>query len=109
MVLIPKDRIRRALQFDKDITNAIINLKGLSSSTSDSLEWELPICLKDFPVEADYPHLLEILDTSVSRENFKIWEEVMEILCRSKTVDEIGTSRIFTSVEKFPFEKVQPL
>lgn len=75
----------------------------------EGTEWELPICLKHFPIETDCAHLLEILDVSVTQGNFKIWEEVMEILCRFKTVKEIGESRVFASIKKFSFKKIQPL
>lgn len=106
MVLIPKDRIRRALEFEEDITDAISNLE---CAEPDGPEWELPVCLKDFAIEADCEHLLEILNISISRGKFKIWKGVMEILCRFKTVDEIGTSRIFASTKEFSFKKVKPL
>jgi len=109
MVLIPKDRIRRALQFEKDIIDAISNFKHMKSSTSDGFEWELPFCLKKFAIEEDCNHLLEVLDISVTQGKFEVWREVIEILCRFKTVNEIGMTRIFASVEKFSFMKVQPL
>lgn len=109
VVLIPKDRIRRALQFEKDIVDAISNLKRMESSTPDRSEWELPFCLQNFAIEADCDHLLEILDISVAQGKFKVWEEVIGILCRFKTVDEIGTARIFASVKRFSFMKIQPL
>jgi len=108
VVLIPKDRIRRVLQFEKDITDAISNLKH-TGSTPGGLEWKFPICLKNFAIEADCGYLLEILDTSVAQGTFQIWEEAMGILCRFKSVDEIGTSRIFASVKEFSFKNVQPL
>ena len=109
VVLIPKDRIRRVLQFEKDITDAISNLKHAPGSTPGGLEWGLPICLKNFAVEADSGYLLEILDISVTQGAFRIWEEAMGILCRFKRVDEIGTSRVFASVKEFSFKNVQPL
>jgi len=109
VVLIPKDRIRRALQFEKDITGAISSLKGVESSLPDGPEWELPICLKSFPVEADCVYLLEILDISVTQGKFRIWEEVMKVLCRFKTVNEIGMPRVLASIGEFSFKKVQPL
>jgi hypothetical protein len=109
VVLIPRKRIRRALQFEKDITDAIFNFKSAKSTALDGPEWEIPFCLKSFPVEGDCVHLLEVLDISVTRGRFKVWEEVMEILCRFKTVNEIGMSRIFASIKEFPFKRVQPL
>lgn len=109
VVLIPKDRIRRALQFEKDITDAISDLKRMESATPDSPEWRLPVCLKKFAIGADCKYLLVLLDVSVAQGKFRIWEEVMGILCRFKTVDEIGTSRIFASVKEFSFKRVQPL
>jgi hypothetical protein len=109
VVLIPKDRMRRVLQFEKDITDAISDLKRMETTTLDGAEWRLPVCLKKFAIEADCKYLLEILDASVTQRKFRMWEEVMGILCRFKTVDEIGTSRIFASVKEFSFKKVQPL
>lgn len=109
MVLIPKDRIRRVLEFEKDIADAISNFKQMESTTRGNLEWELPVCLRNFAIEADFEYLLEILDISVIQGKFRIWEEAMGILCRFKSVDEIGTSRIFASVKEFSFKKVQPL
>jgi len=109
VVLIPKGRIRRALRFEDDITDAISKLKCRGSSTPDCPDWKLPTCLKDFAIEADCRHLLEILDISITQGNFRIWNEVMGILCRFKAVNEIGTSRIFASVKEFSFERVQPL
>ena len=109
MVLIPKDRIRRALRFEKDIIDAISNFKSMESLTPDGLEWKLPFCLKIFVVERDCEHLLEILDISVTQGKFEIWKEVLEMLCRFKAVGEIGTARIFASVKKFSFKRVQPL
>ena len=108
VVLIPKDRIRRVLQFEKEIADAISNLKQTGSSP-DCPVWEFPICLKNFAVEADCGYLLEILDVSVTQGMFRIWEEAMGILCRFKSVDEIGMSRVFASVKEFSFKKVQPL
>ena len=89
--------------------DAISNLKRMGSKTSSGPEWELPICLKDFAIGEDCGYLLEILDISVTQGKLRIWEEVMQILCRFKTADEIGVSRIFASVKEFPFGKVQPL
>jgi len=106
VVLIPKNRIRSALEFGEDIADAISDLK---CAEPDGPEWELPVCLKDFAIEADCEHLLEILNISISRGKFKLWETVMKILCRFKTVDEIGTSRIFASTKEFSFKKVKPL
>ena len=106
VVLIPKDRMRHALEFGKDITNAISNFRCMGP---DDPEWELPVCLKDFAIEADHEHLLEILDISITQGKFKIWEEVTGILCRFKTVNEIGTSRMVASTKKFSFKKVKPL
>jgi len=108
VVLVPKDRIRRALQFERDIADAISNLKR-TGSTSDGPEWKFPICLKNFAVEADCGYLLEILDISVTQGSFQIWEEAMGVLCRFKSVDEIGTSRVFASIKEFSFKKVLPL
>ena len=76
---------------------------------SNDIEWELPTCLRGSPIEADCVHLLEILDISVTRGKIKVWEEAMEILCRFKTVSEIGMARISASVKEFSFEKVRPL
>jgi hypothetical protein len=104
VVLIPKDRMRRALHSEKEITNAISKLKKTESS-----EWELPICLARFPIEADSLHLLEILDISVVRRRFKLWEDVMGILCRFKSITEIGVSRISAALKVLSFKKVQPL
>jgi hypothetical protein len=109
VVLIPKDRIRRVLQFEKEITDAISDLRQMESTTLDVPEWEFPVCLKNFAIEADYRHLLEILDMSVTQGKFQVWGEAMEILCRFNIVDELGTSRIFASVKEFSFKKVQPL
>jgi len=109
VVLIPKDRIRRALKFEKHIINAISTFKSMESPTPNGPEWELPFCLENFAVETDYEHLLEILDISVTRGKFGIWKKVLEILRRFKAVGEIGTARIFASVKKFSFKKVQPL
>lgn len=109
VVLIPKDRIRRALQFEKDIIDAISNFKRMESSTPDGSEWELPFCLQRFAIETDCDHLLEVLDISVTQGKFEIWKEVIEILCRFKTINDIGMARIFASVKKFSFTKVQPL
>lgn len=109
VVLIPKDRIRRVLEFEKDIADAISNFKQMEPTTRGNLEWELPVCLRNFAIEADFEYLLEILDISVIQGKFRIWEEAMGILCRFKSVDEIGTSRIFASVKEFSFKKVQPL
>ena len=109
IVLIPKDRIRRVFQFEKDITDAISNFKCMESATPDGPEWELPVCLKHFAIEEDSRHLMEILDISITQGKFQIWEEAMEILCRFKTVHGIGTPRILASVKEFSFAKVQPL
>jgi hypothetical protein len=109
VVLIPKDRIRRVLQFEKDIVDAISNFKRMESSTPGRSEWELPFCLKFFAIEADCDYLLEVLDTSVTRGKFELWKEVIEILFRFKTVNEIGMARIFASVKKFSFMKVRHL
>lgn len=109
VVLTPKERIRRTLQFEKAITDAISNFKSMGLSAPDDPPWELPFYLRNFAIEADRDHLLEILDISVTQKKFDTWKEVMEILCRFKTVDEIGTARIFDSVKKFSFKKVQPL
>lgn len=109
VVLIPKDRIRRALQFEEEMMDAIHNFGKTGSSAPDDPEWELPICLKSFPIEADYVHLLEIVDVSVTKGKSGVWDEAMRILCRLKTINEIGTSRIFASIEEFSFKKVQPL
>ena len=109
VVLIPKNRIRRALHFEREITNTISSLKSTESSALGNPEWELPIYLKCFPIEADRVHLLELLDISVTRREFKVWEEVMEVLCRFKPVDGIGSSRISAAVKGFSFKKVQPL
>lgn len=109
MVLIPKDRIRRALRFEKDIMDAISNFKRTELKTLSDPEWKFPACLKKFAIEADCKYLLEILDISIAQGKFRIWEEVMEVLCRIEDVDEIGTSRIFASVKEFSFKKVKPL
>ena len=109
MVLVPKNRMRRALHFEREMTNTISSLKMTESSTLGGPEWELPIYLKCFPIKADCVHLLEILDVSVTRRNLKLWEEVMEILCRFKSADEIGISRIFAAIKGFSFKRVQPL
>ena len=109
VVLIPKDRIRRALQFEKDIVDTISNFKRTEPSTPDGSEWTLPFCLKNFAIEADCDHLLEVLDISVTQGKFEIWKEAIEILYRFKTVNEIGMARIFASVKEFSFMKVQPL
>jgi hypothetical protein len=109
VVLIPKDRIRRALHFERERTNTISSLKRVESPALGGPEWELPIYLRSFPIEADCLHLLEILDISVTRRKFKVWEEVMEILCRFKSINEIGTSRISAAIKVFSFKKVQPL
>ena len=109
VALIPKDRIRRVFQFDKDITDAISTFKHVGPKTPDNHEWELPICLKSFAVEADCEHLLEIMDIAVAHGAFRIWEEATKILCRFKAVDKIGMSRVFASVKEFSFKKVQHL
>lgn len=105
VVLIPKNRLRRALDLEKEIMNAISDLK----STPDGPQWELPICLKSFPIEADCVHLLEILDISVAQRKFKVWKDILDVLRRSKAIDKIGRSRIFASITEFSFKKVQPL
>lgn len=84
------------------------NLEMMESLAPDGPEWKLPLHLKDFPIEADYVHLLEILDISVTWRKFKAWEEVMETLRRFKTVNEIGMSRIFAAIRQFSFKRVQP-
>lgn len=109
VVLIPKDRMRCALHFEKEIIDAISSLKRMELPALDGPGWQLPTCLKGFPIEADCVHLLEILDISITQRNFKVWEEVMEILPRFKTVNEIGRSRIFSAIKEFSFKKVQPL
>lgn len=106
VVLIPRDRIRRALQFEKDVVDAISNFERMESSTS---EWELPFCLKNLAIEADCNHLLEVLDISVTQGKLEIWKEVIGILCRFKPVNEIGMTRISAFVEKFSFMEVQHL
>ena len=103
VVLIPENRLRRALNFEKEIVDSISSLKA------DGPEWELPICLESFSIEADCVHLLEILDISVTRRKFELWEEVMKIFIRFKSVNEIGTSRIFAAIKEFSLKKVQPL
>lgn len=106
VVLIPRDRIRRALQFEKDVVDGISSFERMESSTP---KWELPFCLKNFAIEADCNHLLEVLDISVTQGKLEIWEEVIGILCRFKPVNEIGVTRIYASVKKFSFMKVQHL
>lgn len=108
VVLIPKDRIRRALRFEKEILGAISSLKRMRSSALDDPEFQLPVCLKVFPTVADCVHLLKILDISVTRSKFKVWQEVMEILRQFKTPNDIGMSRIFAAIKEFSFNKVQP-
>lgn len=109
VVLVPKDRIRRALRFKGEIAIAISSLKKGGLSAPDGSEWELPISLKGFPTEADRAHLLKILDTSITWRNLKVWEDVMGTLCRLKSVNEIGMRRISAAIKEFSFEKVQPL
>lgn len=109
VVLIPKDRIRRALQFEKDVTDAISNLKRMNSSTPDRPRWELPFCLRNLAIEADCDYLLQILDISIAQGNFKIWKEVIEILSRFRPINEIGTARIVASVKKFSFVELKHL
>jgi hypothetical protein len=109
VVLVPRDRVRRALKFEKGIIDAISRFKSAEPSTKNGPEWELPIYLKGYPIEADCVYLQEILDISLARGKLKVWEEVMEILCLFKSANEIGTSRIFASIEKFSFKKARPL
>ena len=97
--------MRRVLQSEEEILSAISTFRRGSNDP----EWELPTCLRGSPIEDDCVHLLEILDISVTRGKIEIWEEAMEILCRSKTVSEIGMARISVSIKEFSFEKVRPL
>ena len=103
VALIPEDRLKRALNFEKEIMDSISSLKA------DDPEWQLPAYLEYFSVEADCVHLLEILDISVTRGKVELWEKVMEILLRFKSASGVGASRIFAATEVFSFEKVQPL
>lgn len=81
VVLVPEDRIRRVLQFDKDITDAISDFKRMGSTVPVNPEWELPIYLKSFAIEADFKHHLEILDTSLTQGKLRVWEVTMEQDC----------------------------
>ena len=109
VVLIPKDRVRRALQLEKDVKDAISIFRRMGSSTSDRFRWELPFCLRNLPVEADCDRLLEILDISAAQGNSKVWREAMEILSRFKPINEIETARIVASVNKFSFAELTHL
>jgi hypothetical protein len=109
VVLVPRDRIRRALEFEKDIIDAISRFGSAEPPAQNGPKWELPICLKRYPIEADCVHLQEIVDISVARGQLEVWEEAMGILCRFNSANEIGPSRIFASIKELSFKKARPL
>lgn len=109
VVLVPRDRARRALQLEKDVTDAVSKFKRMNSSTPYRSRWELPFCLRNLAVETDCDRLLEILDISVAQGNSKIWKGAIEILSRFKPITEIGTARVVASVNKFSFAELKHL